>query len=149
MAAREAPVPVETSRRMARIARRDTAAELMLRRVLFAAGCRYRVQYAVPGRPRRTIDIAFTRAKVAVFVDGCYWHGCPIHGTEPKTNTEWWRAKLAANKERDADTTAHLERVGWRVLRVWEHEPAASAAERVMALVSPERVPGTGSSTGR
>lgn len=125
----------ETSERMAGIGRRDTAGELALRRELFARGYRYRVQLPVPGRPRRTIDIAFTRAKVAVFVDGCYWHGCPRHGTQSKTNPEWWSEKIATNRARDADTTAHLESLGWRVVRIWEHESAEEGADRVLQVL--------------
>lgn len=77
--------------------------------------------YPVPGQRRRTIDIAFTRARLAVFVDGCFWHGCPEHGTAPTANADWWATKIAANKSRDDDTDRRLEAMGWRTLRVWEH----------------------------
>ena len=100
----------------------------------------------VPGRPRRTIDIAFTRPKVAVFVDGCFWHGCPEHGTQSKTNSEWWRQKIAANRLRDADTNASLVEAGWRVLRFWEHENALEAVRTVVELLEGRKVddpPGT------
>jgi DNA mismatch endonuclease (patch repair protein) len=107
---------------MSTLKRRDNDAELAVRRLLHAAGYRYRVQYPVPGAPRRTIDIAFTRARVAIFIDGCFWHGCAEHGTSPTSNRAWWSTKLLANQQRDADTTQHLERSGWRVLRYWEHE---------------------------
>ena len=123
---------------MSALRRRDTNPELEIRRLLHAAGLRYRVAYPVPGRPRRTIDIAFTRRKVAVFVDGCFWHGCPEHGTSPTSNAEWWSAKLAANQARDADTAAHLEALGWFVLRMWEHERPTSAAERIAGALAPE-----------
>lgn len=123
------------SRRMSTLKRTDNEAELAVRRVLYAAGCRYRVQYPVPGLPRRTIDIAFTRAKVAVFIDGCFWHGCPEHGTAPRANSDWWGVKLAANRGRDLDTTARLTDQGWRVLRVWEHEPPVETLERVRRLL--------------
>ncbi len=83
---------------------------------------RYRVSVPVPGMPRRAIDIAFTKAKIAVFMDGCFWHGCPEHATQPKTNAEWWRAKLDRNMARDVETTDHLKAEGWTVLRFWEHE---------------------------
>jgi DNA mismatch endonuclease (patch repair protein) len=108
--------------------RRDTSAELALRRELHALGLRYRVAYPVPGQRRRTIDVAFTRAKVAVFVDGCFWHGCPEHGTKPRSNSEWWSTKLAANKARDRDTDRFLHGLGWAVVRVWEHQDARVAA---------------------
>jgi DNA mismatch endonuclease, patch repair protein len=122
----------EVSRRMSRLKRRDNEVELALRRALHAAGLRYRVTYPVPGLARRTIDIAFTRAKVAVFVDGCFWHGCPEHGTSPRANSAWWRAKIDANRARDLDTTLHLGEAGWSVVRVWEHEAPAAALERIL-----------------
>lgn len=119
------------SRRMSALKRKDNDAELAVRRLLRAAGLRYRVHYPVPGVPRRTIDIAFTRAKVAVFIDGCFWHGCPDHGTKPTANAAWWAAKLGANAERDFDTTDQLERSGWTVLRAWEHEDPVEVAALV------------------
>ncbi|GAA4288817.1 very short patch repair endonuclease [Georgenia daeguensis] len=127
------------SRRMSVAARRDTGCELLLRRQLHAAGLRYRVNYPVPGNRRRTIDIAFTRAKVAVFVDGCFWHGCPEHGTQPRANADWWSQKLAANQARDADTTALLEAAGWAVVRVWEHSEPGEAAQLVAERVRGRR----------
>jgi DNA mismatch endonuclease (patch repair protein) len=95
---------------------------------LYAAGLRYRVGLKVPGLPRRTIDIAFPKVKIAVFVDGCFWHGCPRHVTWPVANADWWVRKIEANRRRDAATTAHLESLGWTVLRVWEHGVDESAA---------------------
>ena len=80
---------------------------------------------------RRTVDIAFTRLKLAVFVDGCFWHGCPEHGTEPKTNVDFWNSKIQATQKRDAETNVALEKLGWTVLRFWEHEDAVEAARRV------------------
>lgn len=102
-----------------------------MRKLLHAAGLRYRVNFPVPGMPRRTIDIAFSRVKVAVFLDGCFWHGCPEHATHPKANAEWWRQKLTKNIIRDQETTRHLESQGWTVLRFWEHEVPKSIAEVV------------------
>ncbi|MFE6233745.1 very short patch repair endonuclease [Cellulosimicrobium sp. NPDC057862] len=131
------------SEKMSRARRRDTKPELALRRVLHAHGLRYRVAFPVPGQRRRTIDIAFTRPRVAVFVDGCFWHGCPEHGTSPRSNSEWWRIKLAANHARDLDTNRLLEQQGWLVLRYWEHqEPSAVAAEieRVLSGVRKRQV---------
>lgn len=119
------------SQKMSRLARRDTAPELALRRELHARGMRYRVQVKVPTNRRRTIDIAFTRAMLAVFVDGCFWHGCPEHAVLPRTNSEWWTWKIDTNVARDRDTTHLLEQQGWTVLRVWEHEPVLQAADRV------------------
>ncbi|MFI6424626.1 very short patch repair endonuclease [Promicromonospora sp. NPDC050880] len=123
------------SARMSRARRRDTAPEIALRQELHARGLRYRVAFPVPGQRRRSIDVAFTRVRVAVFVDGCFWHGCPEHGTRPRSNSTWWREKLAANAARDADTNQALNALGWEVLRVWEHEPSTSAADLVEELV--------------
>jgi len=96
---------------------------------------RYRVQLPVPGNRRRKIDIAFTRARVAIFVDGCFWHGCPEHGTRPATNREWWDWKLERNQDRDKDTDRLLADQGWRVIRVWEHEDPVDAAARIRDCV--------------
>lgn len=120
---------------MSTLKRRDNDAELAVRRALHAAGLRYRVHYPVPGLPRRTIDIAFTRARVAVFIDGCFWHGCPEHGTAPRSNSAWWAAKLDANRHRDIDTTARLGECGWHVVRVWEHEPSSGVVRLVTAAL--------------
>lgn len=101
---------------------RDTAPELAVRRLLHAAGLRYRVNYRpLPGL-RRTADIVFTRKKIAVFIDGCFWHSCPEHATSPKANSDYWLPKLEANRARDADTNAQLRAAGWTVLRYWEHQ---------------------------
>ncbi len=109
--------------------------EVAVRKLLHSSGLRYRVGLPVPGMRRRTIDIAFTRAKVAIFLDGCFWHGCPEHATRPKANAAWWQEKLARNVARDLETTAHLEGAGWVVLRFWEHEPPETAAQRIRAEV--------------
>ncbi|MFD4139567.1 very short patch repair endonuclease [Streptomyces sp. NPDC058572] len=116
---------------MSRQARRDTDPEMAVRRLLYAAGMRYRLQRRVPGMARRTIDIAFPGLRIAIFVDGCFWHGCPEHATSPKANASWWRTKLDKNVARDIETTAHLEEAGWVVLRFWEHEPPEQVAERI------------------
>lgn len=113
-----------------------TTPELALRKVLFAMGMRYRVGYKVPGMPRRSIDIAFPGPKVAVFIDGCFWHGCPEHCIPPKNNADWWKAKLERNVARDKETTEHLQQSGWTVVRLWEHLPVAEAAVRVRAAVT-------------
>lgn len=120
---------------MSVLRRRDTRPELELRRRLHALGLRYRVAYPIPGQRRRTIDVAFTRRRVAVFVDGCFWHGCPEHGTRSGSNSEWWARKLEANRARDLDSTRVLGELGWQVLRFWEHEDPAAAAAQVLAAV--------------
>jgi DNA mismatch endonuclease (patch repair protein) len=118
---------------MSTLARRDTAPEIALRRELHRRGLRYRLQLTVPGNRRRTIDIAFPRAQLAVYIDGCFWHGCPEHGTRPTTNADWWRWKIERNQSRDRDTDEVLAAAGWQVLRIWEHESPDSAADRVVA----------------
>lgn len=133
------PSSVAVSARMSRQASRDTAPELAVRRLLHAAGLRYRVNWPVPTMRRRTIDIAFTRVRVAVLIDGCFWHGCPVHATRPKANAEWWREKLARNVARDLETTARLTDEGWTVLRFWTHESPDAMAERIAATVERER----------
>ncbi|MFJ9601228.1 very short patch repair endonuclease [Streptomyces althioticus] len=133
------PSSPSVSARMSRQNRRDTAPEVTVRRILHAGGLRYRVNVPVPGMPRRTIDIVFPKVKVAVFLDGCFWHGCPRHATSPKSNADWWRTKLDKNMARDAETTEHLTREGWTVLRFWEHEPVDDVASRITALVKPRR----------
>jgi DNA mismatch endonuclease (patch repair protein) len=121
---------------MSRQARRDTAPEMAVRRLLYASGHRYRLQRRVPGFPRRTIDIAFPGRKIAVFLDGCFWHGCPEHATHPKANADWWRDKLAGNIARDRETTEQLVHAGWTVLRFWEHEDPAVVARCVAQAIS-------------
>lgn len=108
------------SRRMARTRGKDNPRERELRSALHHQGLRFRIHYAIPGT-KRSIDIAFTRWRLAVFCDGCFWHGCPIHATTPKTNQEWWKDKIATNKARDLDTDSRLASNGWTVLRIWEH----------------------------
>lgn len=127
------PVPSSpcVSSRMRRQATRDTAQELAVRKLLHRRGYRYRIHVPVPGMHRRSIDITFSRAKVAVFLDGCFWHGCPEHATKPRSNAEWWRTKLEGNIARDRETTEHLTAAGWTVLRFWEHEPPDEVAQRV------------------
>jgi DNA mismatch endonuclease (patch repair protein) len=129
---REAKNPSSSSpavaARLSKQSQRDTALELGVRRQLHASGYRYRLQVPVPGRPRRTIDVCFPSLQVAVFLDGCFWHGCPEHGTSPKSNSRWWRDKIEANRVRDNDTTQHLHALGWVVVRCWEHDRSADIA---------------------
>lgn len=127
---------------MQRQARQHTQPELRLRKLLHAHGLRYRVGLPVPGFPRRTIDIAFTAVKVAVFVDGCFWHGCPEHGGAPSANAEAWSAKFVTNQQRDVATTEHLTRLGWEVIRIWEHESPESALSLIAAVISRRRAQG-------
>lgn len=127
------PIPSSraVSERMSRQPTRDTAPELALRRGLHARGLRFRVDLAPLPGIRRKADIVFTRRQLAIFVDGCFWHKCPDHGTVPASNSEWWERKLARNSERDAETDRLLTTSGWNVIRVWEHEPVDSTVRRV------------------
>jgi DNA mismatch endonuclease (patch repair protein) len=119
---------------MQAVKRRDTKPELQMRSALHSLGLRFFVDRApIPGMRRRA-DVVFPRKRVAVYVDGCFWHGCPIHGTWPENNAEWWRAKIEANQQRDRDTDRQLELAGWRVVRIWEHD-ALSAVDRVVSAL--------------
>jgi DNA mismatch endonuclease (patch repair protein) len=112
---------------------RDTAPERALRSALHRLGLRFRVDARpVASIPRRA-DVVFRGDRVAVFLDGCFWHGCPTHFRPPATNAAYWTGKIAGNRARDSSTTALLEAAGWIVLRVWEHEPAGDAARRIAA----------------
>ncbi len=103
--------------------RRDTRPELAVRKLLHARGLRFRVDYPIRTSERTIrVDIAFPRAKLAVFIDGCFWHGCPEHGTMPKRNRDYWEAKIVRNRERDLHQTALLEEAGWHLMRFWTHE---------------------------
>jgi len=131
------PIPSSTSvsGRMSRQRRRDTQPEVAIRKLLHAMGLRFRVTMPIPGLPRRTMDIAFTRARVAIFVDGCFWHVCPQHATSPTANSDWWYRKLTANQARDAATNDYLRSHGWRVVRIWEHEDPVQAANLIASIV--------------
>jgi DNA mismatch endonuclease (patch repair protein) len=124
---------------MQRQGRRDTKPEMDLRRALWRMGLRYRVDQSPVTGLRRRGDIVFGPSRVAVFVDGCFWHACPEHATLPKANREWWAAKLAANVKRDRATDAELAAAGWLVVRFWEHADMVLAAERVAAVVAERR----------
>jgi DNA mismatch endonuclease (patch repair protein) len=139
-----APSSAVVRERMQRQRRRDTRPELELRRALHAAGLRYRVERPVIPGMRRRADIVFGPAKVAVFVDGCFWHMCPQHATAPKANADWWREKLERNRARDQDTDRLLLQQGWLPLRVWEHEDMAEAAVRIAKIVRDRRAPQQG-----
>ncbi|WP_152226027.1 very short patch repair endonuclease [Pseudomonas sp. SCB32] len=103
---------------MSRVRSRDTGPEMLLRRRLWAAGLRYRLKVKLPGKP----DIVFVARRLAVFVDGCFWHRCPLHSTTPKGNSEFWCLKLNENVKRDRRVDDQLEGMGWIVVRFWEHE---------------------------
>jgi DNA mismatch endonuclease (patch repair protein) len=110
----------------------DTRPEVALRSELHRRGLRFRKEVGLrPAKRLRRVDIVFPRQRLAVFVDGCFWHGCPEHGNQPKVNTAYWSTKLARNVARDAEVTAELEAAGWTVVRVWEHEDLREAASRI------------------
>jgi DNA mismatch endonuclease (patch repair protein) len=139
MERRPPPSSELVSRRMRNTPSRDTPPELAIRRLLHARGLRYRVDVRPLKGLNRRADVVFAPAKVAIFVDGCFWHACPEHGSAPKANAEWWAEKLRTNVERDRDTDARLTAAGWTVLRIWEHEPPEAAAEFVARVVADRR----------
>jgi DNA mismatch endonuclease (patch repair protein) len=114
---------------------RDTKPELALRQAVHARGMRYRVGIRPIPSLRRTADLVFTKARVAVFLDGCFWHGCPQHHTVAKTNATFWADKVRRNRERDTETDERLAEHGWTVIRIWEHDDPDRAAERVEAVL--------------
>lgn len=120
---------------MARVRQKNTAAEWLLRSELHARGIRYRIHVPVLTKPRRVADVAFSGLRVAVFVDGCFWHGCPTHATWPKQNAGFWRAKIATNMARDRDTDDRLRAASWKVIRVWAHEEPKIAAVRIAHII--------------
>lgn len=117
---------------MKRVKSKGSAAELALRSALHAEKLRYRLHRRVESI---NVDIVFPGPKVAVFVDGCFWHGCPEHATIPKSNQDYWLPKLAENKKRDERQSNHLKASGWKVVRVWEHEDPKLASKRIAAIV--------------
>ncbi len=145
---RDAPGPssVAARRTMMGNRRRDSVPERQLRSAIHARGLRFRVDLPirVPGRRPIRPDVVFTRARVAVFVDGCFWHGCPEHGRPPRTNSGYWNAKIEINQRRDRDHTAALEDAGWSVVRVWEHDDPATAADAIQVVVAAQAASGTG-----
>lgn len=134
------PSSVEASLRMAKVRQKGTKAEIVLRRELHQRGLRYRVGYEVLKKPRRVADIVFPKLKIAIFVDGCFWHGCPEHASWPKQNAEFWRQKIETNRLRDTDTNEKLREIGWTVLRFWEHESPQQAAESIAHIVATLRM---------
>jgi DNA mismatch endonuclease (patch repair protein) len=136
MTSHEEPLPASESvrQRMQRQARRDTSIEVELRRRLWERGLRYRVDRSVVV-PRRRHDIVFIGPRLVVDVRGCFWHGCPEHGTVPANNRAWWVEKLEGNRRRDDDTERRLAENGWLVVVVWEHDDLDAAADRIEELV--------------
>ncbi|MEU7594795.1 very short patch repair endonuclease [Streptomyces sp. NPDC039022] len=122
---------------------RDTAIEVAIRRELHAMGLRFRVHRRPLRGVRREADVVFGPAKVAIFVDGCFWHGCPEHMTWPKSNGQFWREKIEGNRQRDRDTDRRLTEAGWLPIRVWGHEDAFQAAERIRTAVTIRRSAGS------
>ncbi|MEW6404410.1 MAG: very short patch repair endonuclease [Chloroflexota bacterium] len=119
---------------------RDTAPEKALRSALHGMGLRFRIDGKLIKELNRRVDIVFQTAKVAVFVDGCFWHGCPIHGTQARANAEFWSSKIKRNQERDLETTRLLKKAGWKVVRVWEHEDPIKASRKIFQIVSSRRI---------
>jgi len=134
-ARRKAGNPIPSSeaalKRMQAAKPRDTAPEKALRSALYKKGLRFRVDVKPVKELNRRADIVFRSAKVAVFVDGCFWHGCPIHGTQAKANATFWRNKITQNQKRDANTTKRLREADWKVIRVWEHENVEKASQKL------------------
>ncbi|MFG1862510.1 very short patch repair endonuclease [Microbispora bryophytorum] len=123
---------------------RDTKPELALRRAVHALGLRYNVAARPLPAVRRTADLVFPRIRVAVFLDGCFWHGCPAHHSVAKTNAGYWAEKVRRNRERDLETDRMLREARWSVIRVWEHEDPAEAAQRVAKVIREIRASQTG-----
>lgn len=132
-------VPDHVRRRMANTHGRDTQPEMAVRRLLHARGWRYRVNHRPVPDLRRTVDIAFTKAKVVVLIDGCFWHRCPLHHVTPRTRTEFWTAKIEGNVARDHETNQRLAEAGWIVLRFWEHEDPVDVVEAIEAALDLHR----------
>src|SRR3954462_9887380 len=136
------PATAHIRARMERQRRRDTQPELAVRRELHRRGIRFRVDVRPEPGLRMRGDLVWKKCKIVVMIDGCYWHGCPSHGTSPKNNAEWWRTKIAANIERDGRHDAVLRERGWTVLRFWEHESPGLVADAIEAALSAQAVAG-------
>ena len=116
---------------MARTPGRDNRMEKEVRSTLHTRGLRFWVHRRLIPGSQRTVDIVFPKCRLAVFIDGCFWHGCPTHRTYPKSNAKWWRNKIEENIRRDADSNKRLQELGWTVIRIWEHEGTKEAADRI------------------
>ena len=124
---------------MKRTPQRNTPAEMVIRKEAHRRGLRYRVDKQAAEHIRSRPDMLFIGARIAVYVDGCFWHGCPEHGTWPKNNAEFWRRKIEANIARDRAATKALEEAGWKVIRIWEHEAVPTAVDRIEAAAKGDR----------
>jgi DNA mismatch endonuclease (patch repair protein) len=144
--AEDRPVDPATKRRMSAQRSRNTDIEVRLRSILHRRGLRFRLHRKPVAGLRREADLVFVTSRVAVMVDGCFWHGCPDHGTWPRTNAQWWRQKIEANVERDRDTDRRLSTAGWTVVRIWEHDDPVLAADRLEAILGVSRLTGQNSS---
>lgn len=131
------PIPSSEAalKRMQAAKPRDTAPEKALRSSLYKKDLRFRVDIKPVKELNRRADIVFRTAKVAVFVDGCFWHGCPLHGTQAKANAMFWRNKIKQNQKRDVNTSERLKQAGWRVIRVWEHEDPEKASVKICSII--------------
>lgn len=132
MTKRPSSISDKVSGAMKNMPAHSTGPEMAVRRLLHRNGVRYRVQYPVPGTPRRTIDIAFPRNKIAVFIDGCFWHGCNEHRNIPVHNRDWWKKKIDQNRLRDQNTDEILQEAGWKVYRFWEHDSTEMIVDCLM-----------------
>lgn len=121
---------------MQAIRARNTKPELRLRRELHRRGMRFRINVPVPGMPRRSMDVAWSGKRIAVFIDGCYWHECLDHSSIPKVNAEYWAPKIERNRQRDEETDGYLRAQGWVVLRFWEHESVEDGRNRAVCAFS-------------
>ena len=128
-------LPGPASERMSKQKSRDTGPERLIRTALHRRGLRYFVHRRPLPEVRREADVVFPRLRIAIFVDGCFWHGCPEHGTKPRRNAEYWETKIARNRARDADTDARLQAAGWTPVRIWEHEQPDEAADQIEQLI--------------
>tara|TARA_B100001989_G_C24509933_1_gene449803 strand:- start:1006 stop:1407 length:402 start_codon:yes stop_codon:yes gene_type:complete len=121
----------EVSMRMSKQKREETRPEIEIARACFSLGLRYRKNVKIQ-EVKTVADLVFKKHKLIVFIDGCFWHGCPYHYKTPKTNSEWWDAKTERNKIRDKTKTKELRKLGWKVMRIWEHTNPDKAAEKIL-----------------
>lgn len=133
------PSSPEVSQRMRRVRQKKTAPEMLVRRLLHKMNVRYRVDSPVESSLGARPDISIKKLKLAVYIDGCFWHACPIHASWPKSNPEWWREKIEGNVLRDRRHTAELESCGWTVMRFWEHEKPEEVVQRILEFIHGEK----------